>query len=575
MPNLNRRHIAWIAVALLAATASLAQPLTFEEDFDQFEPGSDGSPAWMPLTPEWSARDGGYEFAEPRRRGSVSWLKEPAFADLDLSVRFFIAEEGGGVRAPGVVFRSQSSAEQYYVHYDSRNTQVIIVRSDRGKPWNELRRVPGVTITPGEWHRARVVCQGKSIQAYLDGKLIAEAEDDTLDVGRIGLRAGQGRILFDDLKIAGTRGEPPKEWELMPESKPADDFDRPNLEAAERIIAVRGGGYFPVLIKLQDGSLGAVVRGGAPHIGIKGRMDWIRSTDGGKTWSPPAVVADSKWDDRNPALGQMADGTIVMAYAEAQTYNEQGEWDTSAGEYKLFFALSRDNGATWTEKQKLYTGAIRGGSPFGRIIVLSDGTALMPLYGGRDPDWTGPPEVPEVKGTITGLVRSRDNGRTWEDFSVVAGDGQHNEMSLLALTDEHVLAVVRTTRGSLDQFGSHDGGYTWSEPKPLTQASQHPGDIWRLDSGKLLLVWGNRREPLGVGSAISEDDGATWRYDDRVQLAWTSNNGDCGYPSLVQLDDGQIVMLYYSVGTEEFGADQLCIAVRFTEQQYLEAMAGR
>ncbi|MDD1475322.1 hypothetical protein MEO41_29260, partial [Dolichospermum sp. ST_sed4] len=59
----------------------------------------------------------------------------------------------------------------------------------------------------------------------------------------------------------------------------------PLLETAERIVAVKNGGYFPVLIKLKDGTIGAVVRGGAPHIGLKGRLDWIYSGDGGRTWS--------------------------------------------------------------------------------------------------------------------------------------------------------------------------------------------------------------------------------------------------------------------------------------------------
>ncbi len=343
-----------------------------------------------------------------------------------------------------------------------------------------------------------------------------------------------------------------------------DDSQQRHVETAERIVAVRGGGYFPVLVSLQGGSLGAVVRGGAPHIGIGGRLDWIRSTDGGRTWSPPATIVDSEWDDRNPALGQMTDGTIVMAYAEAQTYNERGEWDTSAGEYHLFFVLSHDGGATWTEKMPLYTGAVRGGSPFGRIIVLGDGTALMPVYGGHDPRWRGKPTADEVATTMSAIVRSRDNGRTWEDFSVVSPTG-HNETSVLALTDERLIAAVRTDAGSLDQFDSHDAGYTWAGPKPLTEPNQHPGDIMRLASGKLLLVWGNRREPLGVGAMLSDDDGATWRYDQRVILAWTSLITDCGYPSVVQLADGTIVMMYYSVGTKDLGEEEMAVAVRFAE----------
>jgi len=350
----------------------------------------------------------------------------------------------------------------------------------------------------------------------------------------------------------------------MADETAGHDLLRPRLEGAVCAVAVRGGGYFPVLVKLQDGSLGAVVRGGAPHIGIGGRLDWIRSADGGRTWSEPAVIVDSEWDDRNPALGQMPDGTIVMAYSEARTYDERGEWDTSAGEYVMFYVLSHDNGATWTEKRLLYPGAVRGGSPFGRVIMLCDGTALMPIYGGHDPAWRDRPRADEVKTTMSAIVRSRDNGRTWEDFSVVSPTG-HNEMSLVALSDERLIAVVRTDAGSLDQFDSSEAGYTWAGPKPLTQPGQHPGDIARLASGRLLIVWGNRREPIGVGAMVSDDEGQAWRYDERVMLAWTSLNTDCGYPSVIQLEDGMVVTMYYSVGTTDLGEEEMAVVVRFSE----------
>ncbi|MGQ9731228.1 MAG: sialidase family protein [Candidatus Zipacnadales bacterium] len=561
-----------LAVFAMTGPSVNAQAVKWSCTFDDFEAGSDGSPLWFPQTHDWVIRDGTYQHTQPARTASITWLKAPVWADFELRLRFLIMDVGRGVRAPGLVFRSQDSATHYYVHYDSKNAQVILVRSDPVQPWNELKRVRGVNITPGEWHTAGVTCQGQHITVFLDNRVITEADDATLKAGLIGLRAGQGHILFDDLQVTGTVGNLAKEWTFLAQSKLNDDLDRPRLSSAERVVAVRGGGYFPVLIKLQDGSLGAVVRGGAPHIGIKGRLDWIRSTDGGKTWSAPSVIVDSQWDDRNPAVGQMADGTIIVAYAEAQTYNAQGQWDTTAGEFIQFYVTSKDNGASWSEKKLLYSGAIRGGSPFGRIITLSDGTALLSMYGSRDPAWKGEPTEEEVKGsTMSAYVISRDNGETWEDFTVVAPTG-HNEMTLLALSDERLIAMCRTVSGAVNQFDSTDGGKTWHGPKPVTQASQHPPDVQRLSSGRLLLVWGNRREPLGVGSAISEDEGATWDYEHRVQLAWTSNNGDCGYPSLVQLEDGTIVMLYYSVGTEEFGPDELCIAVRFTEEQYLQAM---
>jgi hypothetical protein len=127
----------------------------------------------------------------------------------------------------------------------------------------------------------------------------------------------------------------------------------------------------------------------------------------------------------------------------------------------------------------------------------------------------------------------------------------------------------------IDQSVSLDKGYTWSDPVPVTQGSQHPPDVCRLRSGRLLLTHGNRRTPYGVGAVISLDQGRTWLYDRRVLLAWTSRNTDCGYPSTVQLSDGTIVTMYYSVGTSDFGPDEMALAIRYTERHLLAAMGLR
>jgi len=335
-------------------------------------------------------------------------------------------------------------------------------------------------------------------------------------------------------------------------------------EGIETVVAVRGQGYFPVMIELKDGSLGAVVRGGAPHIGVKGRLDWIRSEDGGRNWSKPTVIVDSKWDDRNPSLGQMADGTIVVGYAEASTYDEQGKWNTSAGSYDLFYVTSQDSGKTWSQKKKLYAGPIINGSPFGRIIHDRHGTAVMAIYGGRNPSYAGPEKLEGKGRDFSGIIRSRDNGRTWGDFSLILAG--HNEASLQLLPNGTLIAVVRTESGALSVTESSDDGYHWSPPRKLTKRGQHPADICLLKSGTLLVTYGNRLRPYGVGCVLSRDLGKTWDYEHRLMLAWDSQNTDCGYPSTVQLDDGTILTMYYSVGTRSLPGVAQALCLRCSER---------
>jgi hypothetical protein len=81
-----------------------------------------------------------------------------------------------------------------------------------------------------------------------------------------------------------------------------------------RSLAVKNQGYSPVALRLRDGRIAVVLRGGAGHLEIQGRLDIIFSGDGGRTWTSPVVVVDSPVDDRNPALGQARDRTLVVGF---------------------------------------------------------------------------------------------------------------------------------------------------------------------------------------------------------------------------------------------------------------------
>ena len=335
------------------------------------------------------------------------------------------------------------------------------------------------------------------------------------------------------------------------------------LAQAQRVIAAQGEGYFPVMIKLRDGSLGAAIRGGAPHIGLAGRLDFIRSEDGGRTWSKPVVAIDSPWDDRNPALGQMPDGTLALAYGEAHSYRPDGKFDLKAGPYLPYVVTSNDGGRTWSPKREIIA-PWPSPSPFGKMAVCADGTVLMSLY--------------KMPSGVTGLLRSKDSGRTWGDYSPVFQDAHADETQLLELPDGTLAAFTRLEgdrEHGLLLSRSTDKGYTWSQTARLLKPGQWPFDVTVLKSGHVLLSHGSRLGPgrFGAGVVLSTDGGKTWDEDHQVLLGWDSLNGDTGYPSTVQLDDGTIVMMYYAVGTASLAQTQ-AIVVRYTEEQLVQAMSA-
>jgi hypothetical protein len=270
----------------------------------------------------------------------------------------------------------------------------------------------------------------------------------------------------------------------------------------------------------------------------------------------PVVAIDSQWDDRNPALGQMPDGALLLAYAELHAYRSDGTFDWNAGPCLPFFVTSSDGGRTWSQKRPL-PAPWPNASPFGKITVCNDGTALLSLY--RTPS------------DGVAILRSKDSGKTWGDVSILPGK---DETQVIELPDGRLMALTRL-EGQTD-FGlllseSDDKGYSWVRSQKLLRAMEWPFDATLLRSGDLLLSYGSRTNPFGAGVILNKNAGKTWNEEHRVLLGWDSLSTDTGYPSTVQLDDGSIVTMYYAVGTASSPETQ-AIVVRYTEEMLAEAM---
>jgi len=317
-------------------------------------------------------------------------------------------------------------------------------------------------------------------------------------------------------------------------------LDLRGLPSSQEVMICRDQGYFPVLVNPAGDEILAVLRGGAGHLGITGRLDAVRSPDGGLTWEPPTVIVDSEADDRNPAVGLMPDGSIVLAYQKQSSYDEHGNWEHGADRLQMLVTRSADGGASWEASRPLSYEPMSKHCGYGHIITLPDGTALMPIYG---PRLGAQEETP----SHSYILRSRDGGQTWDEPSLIA-EG-YSETALLVLRDGALLAAMRSERPGLNTqclgvCRSDDEGYTWSEPVRVTETSEHPADLTRLSNGWVLMVFGIRHEPRGVQGLISKDEGRTWEAR-RLILCDDLEHEDLGYPSTAKLGD-RIVTAYYN-----------------------------
>jgi hypothetical protein len=337
------------------------------------------------------------------------------------------------------------------------------------------------------------------------------------------------------------------------------------LPSAERTLVVSGQGYFPVALRLADGRIAVVIRGGAPHVGIKGRLDIVFSEDEGETWTTPTVVNDSPLDDRNQAVGQAANGDLVVAFWRTATYEDDGRYDESLDK-PMFMMVTRspDGGKTWSEPSEIDFSDIGNASPYGRMITMPDGSMLMNVYGETIRPVGSP--VPSKKAWGSSYVyRSADHGKTWKRYGSISPPGTaFSETGLVRLNNGTLIAALRADP-SLGMFLSRsvDDGKTWSEPTQLVDGPMHPADLCLLPDGRPLLVVGCRKLPIGVLGVVGDLEG-NFDWKKHFLLVDDCQHGDSGYPSSVILKDGRVMTFYYSLIVKahpEWGTH--CAAVAF------------
>ena len=312
-------------------------------------------------------------------------------------------------------------------------------------------------------------------------------------------------------------------------------FTRLNREWLERPPAYKvisrgeaAGSYqaFTDISRLTNGDLLCVFYAGYGHVSLPradfpkgGRICSVRSKDEGRTWSAPRIAFDGPFDDRDPHLAQMRDGSVVCSFF---TYRPQADGQTLCD---TCLVSSNDGGETWETEPRVVAPGWPSSAP---VRELPDGTRILGVYREESPTAFG------------GLIRSTDSGNSWSaPIPIGKGSGVRldAETDFAQLKDGILYAALRGDRVNMHFATSADGGLTWSPVKDIGFPGHCP-HFTRLSSGEILLT---HRLPL-TALHVSRDEGKTWQGPFQI------DNTGGAYASTVELKDGTVLVVYYEEG---------------------------
>ena len=304
---------------------------------------------------------------------------------------------------------------------------------------------------------------------------------------------------------------------------------------------------------------GPYVRLGDGRLLVVGDNATFVSSDEGKTWSEPRTMCEGVTTGvpcRSGALMKTRDGAIILAYMDNSTI--KWDWDsdskTASEDTRLdvWTVRSLDDGETWVDRQRILDGYCGANND---IMQTTTGEIVVPVQD------LSPDRTRHVQYTYV----SADDGKTWcrSNMLDLGGCGHHDgafEATVDELSDGRLLMIIRTSLDEFWQAFSSDKGLSWRilEPSGI-DASNSPGHLVRLASGRLMLVW-NRLYAKGQHStrrtdywpslcevpcslergefsvSFSEDDANTWT--EPVMFMKYSTN--ICYPNIFEYEPGEL-----------------------------------
>lgn len=331
------------------------------------------------------------------------------------------------------------------------------------------------------------------------------------------------------------------------------------LESATTSDAFRAGDGHPIyripsIVRCPDGALVAFAEGRST-LADNGSNDLVcvRSTDGGRTWTPPATILDLEGRSlNNPCAitlhsGPHAGRIVLMA----QSYPTGcGEGCVQEGlvpgrDCRSLVMHSDDGGVSWSSPRDVSDSVKRAAGA--TSVACGPGVGIQMRSGAHAGRLVMPFNEGPAWAWNVYAATSDDSGETWSmgDIAPRACDARPNEVQVAECADGSLILVSRRFGGAAQRLTarSADGGQSWT---PLVPDAHLPdpscmGGLMSMGGASDTLVCtgpSSTKSRIRGTAWTSRDCGATW------DAGVTIDAGPFAYSVPVETAPGEIGVLW-------------------------------